>query len=220
MAGCPTFPSTVSIDKTRQVCVLWGVNETFCAGFDLYEDGPIIDKEHRIKKPVICAVSGYLRSSWRVPSFCYLGIFELLKKNAVFRVSYRRFRILLIDGRSVRLQAIVGLGRALDTILTGGSVLAQEALQIRSCKSRRTERTSIGGSHQDRKTATYLPRACMDVDRAGCYCSAYTATLFEDTLQNDVKGDAKFSNGAGRHGAFGKGIKPRHIVYAETTCKL
>jgi hypothetical protein len=78
-------------------------------------------------------------------------------------------------------------------ILAGGSVPAQEAPQIRSCESRRTQMTSIGGSHQDRETTTHLPRACIDVDRAGCYCSAYTAALFEDTLRNEFMRTSKSS---------------------------
>ncbi|KAF1930589.1 enoyl coa-hydratase protein [Didymella exigua CBS 183.55] len=108
-------------DDTQKVSVFHGANGTFCAGADLQElatDG--------INKPVICAVSGYAVAGGLKLSL--LGDMRVVEEDAVFGVFCRRFGVPLIDGGIVRLQAIVGLGRAMDMILTGRAVSAKEAL--------------------------------------------------------------------------------------------
>ncbi|GKT57947.1 enoyl-CoA hydratase isomerase family protein [Colletotrichum tofieldiae] len=227
-------------DTTQKVCVFYGANGTFCAGFDLHEvakyepepqddryKGPIINASHRvqdrnigpigpsrmqIKKPVISAVSGYAVAGGLELSL--LGDIRVAEEDAIFGVFCRRFGVPLIDGGTVRLQAIVGLGRALDMILTGRGVSAQEALQMGLANRVVPKGKCLEEATKIAEQLLTFPQACMNTDRASCYYSAYNATSFEDALQNEfdqgiqvvgtesVRGAAKFSAGEGRHGSF------------------
>ncbi|KAF4966325.1 hypothetical protein FSARC_5997 [Fusarium sarcochroum] len=227
-------------DASQKVCVFYGAHGTFCAGFDLHEvakydssqrpeqyQGPIIDHSHsvegrnlgpigpsrmQIKKPVISAVSGYAVAGGLELSL--LGDIRIAEEDAVFGVFCRRFGVPLIDGGTVRLQAIIGLGRALDMILTGRAVKAEEALQIGLANRIVPKGQALAEATKMAKQLLIFPQECMNVDRSNCYYSAYNATSFEDGLRNEfehgvkvittesVKGATKFSSGAGRHGAF------------------
>ncbi|KAI1199505.1 ClpP/crotonase-like domain-containing protein [Nemania serpens] len=225
-------------DPDQKVCVFYGANGTFCAGFDLHEvatyspesdqyKGAIIDPGHRvegrnigpmgpsrmqIKKPVISAVSGYAVAGGLELSL--LGDIRVAEEDAVFGVFCRRFGVPLIDGGTVRLQAIIGLGRALDMILTGRGVLAQEALQMGLANRVVPKGQGLAEATKIAQQLLTFPQRCMNIDRANCYYSAYNASSFEDALSNEfdngikvittesIAGAAKFSKGAGRHGAF------------------
>src|SRR5262245_53965386 len=128
-------------DKDARVAVLWGDNGTFCAGADLkavaagpkkrkitYGDGPMGPTRMLLSKPVLGAISGYaVAGGFELALWCDLRIVE---EDAVMGVFNRRWGIPLIDGGTVRLPALVGLGRALDLIMTGRPVDAREALAI------------------------------------------------------------------------------------------
>ncbi|KAJ2979839.1 hypothetical protein NQ176_g3005 [Zarea fungicola] len=225
-------------DPSQKVCVFYGANGTFCAGFDLHEvakygsateeyKGPIIDAEHhvegrnigpigpsrmQIKKPVISAVSGYAVAGGLELSL--LGDIRVVEEDAVFGVFCRRFGVPLVDGGNVRLQAIVGLGRALDMILTGRAVPADEALQMGLANRVVPKGRALAEATNIAKQLLTFPQRCMNVDRENCYYSVYNAVSFEDALSNEfengikvitkesVSGAAKFSGGAGRHGVF------------------
>ncbi|KAH7121413.1 ClpP/crotonase-like domain-containing protein [Dactylonectria macrodidyma] len=227
-------------DPSQKVCVFYGDHGTFCAGFDLHEvakynpnhgneqyQGPIIDPSHsvkgrnigpigpsrmQIKKPIISAVSGYAVAGGLELSL--LGDIRVAEEDAVFGVFCRRFGVPLIDGGTVRLQAIIGLGRALDMILTGRGVQAQEALQLGLANRVVPKGQALAEATKIAKQLLTFPQDCMNVDRTNCYYSVYNASSFEDALRNEfdegvkvittesVKGAAKFSGGAGRHGAF------------------
>ncbi|KAF4984196.1 hypothetical protein FDECE_17136 [Fusarium decemcellulare] len=225
-------------DPTQRVCVFYGANGTFCAGFDLHEvakfkpddhqyEGPIVDPNHhvqgrnmgpcgptrmQIKKPVISAVSGYAVAGGLELSL--LGDIRVAEEDAVFGVFCRRFGVPLIDGGTVRLQAIIGLGRALDIILTGRAVSAQEALQMGLANRVVPKGQALAEATKIAKQLLGFPQECMNTDRTSCYYSAYNASSFEDALSNEfregvkvittesIRGAAKFSGGAGRHGAF------------------
>ncbi|KAF4467216.1 enoyl- hydratase [Fusarium albosuccineum] len=225
-------------DPTQKVCVFYGAHGTFCAGFDLHEvakfnsgepgyKGPIIDASHKvegrnigpigpsrmqIKKPIICAVSGYAVAGGLELSL--LGDIRVTEEDAIFGIFCRRWGVPLIDGGTVRLQAIVGLGRALDMILTGRGVPAAEALQMGLANRVVGKSKALEEATKIAKQLLVFPQACMNVDRANCYYSVYNASSFEDALRNEfeegikvittesVRGAAKFSEGAGRHGAF------------------
>ncbi|KZL84405.1 enoyl- hydratase [Colletotrichum incanum] len=231
-------------DTTQKVCVFYGANGTFCAGFDLHEvakyeagpqndkyKGPIINASHRvqgrnigpigpsrmqIQKPVISAVSGYAVAGGLELSL--LGDIRVAEEDAVFGVFCRRFGVPLIDGGTVRLQAIVGLGRALDMIITGRGVSAQEAMQMGLANRVVPKGKALEEAIKIAEQLLTFPQACMNTDRASCYYSAYNATSFEDALQNEfdqgtqvistesVRGAAKFSAGEGRHGSF---VRPK-----------
>ncbi|KAH7236420.1 ClpP/crotonase-like domain-containing protein [Fusarium tricinctum] len=227
-------------DHTQKVCILYGAHGTFCAGFDLHEvakysegqeaeqyRGPAIDPSHdtldrakgpmgpsrmQVKKPVISAVSGYAVAGGLELSL--IGDIRIAEENAIFGVFCRRFGVPLIDGGTVRLQAIIGLGRALDMILTGRAVTAQEALQSGLANRVVPEGQALAEATKIAKQLLTFPQECMNVDRASCYYAAYNATSFKDALRNEyengvkvvttesVKGAGEFSRGAGRHGVF------------------
>ncbi|KAK1722728.1 hypothetical protein CaCOL14_000066 [Colletotrichum acutatum] len=229
-------------DPIQKVCVFYGANGTFCAGFDLHEvakyghgfgkesyNGPIIDDSHQvqsrnigpigpsrmqIKKPVISAVSGYAVAGGLELSL--LGDIRVAEDDAVFGVFCRRFGVPLIDGGTVRLQAIVGLGRALDMILTGRGVSAQEALQMGLANRVVPKGQALAEATNIARQLLAFPQACMNTDRTSCYYSTYNASSFEDALSNEfdqgikviniesVRGAKEFSKGAGRHGKFEK----------------
>ncbi|RYN15637.1 hypothetical protein AA0119_g13336 [Alternaria tenuissima] len=226
-------------DPTQKVCVFHGANGNFCAGFDLHEvskwqetpsetySGPIVDPDHRvvgrnlgpigpsrldIKKPVISAVAGYAVAGGLELSL--LGDIRVAEEDATFGVYCRRWGVPLIDGGTVRLQAIIGLGRAMDMILTGRSVSAKEALAMGLANRVVPVGKALEEATKIAESLLKFPQACMNVDRANCYYSVYNATSFEDALRNEfdtgckvvasesVRGAAKFSKGAGRHGSF------------------
>ncbi|KAL9944426.1 hypothetical protein ACHAQF_008422 [Verticillium nonalfalfae] len=227
-------------DPTQKVAVFHGAHGTFCAGFDLHEvakfgqggsggsyGGPLVSPDHRvegrnigpigpsrmqIKKPVISAVSGYAVAGGLELSL--LGDLRIAEEDAVFGVFCRRWGVPLIDGGTVRLQAIIGLGRALDMILTGRPVDAREALQMGLANRVVPRGQALEEATQIARQLLLFPQLCMNTDRASCYYAAYNASSFEDALSREfdegikvvtaesVSGAAKFSSGAGRHGAF------------------
>ena len=128
-------------DDSAAVAVLWGAGGTYCAGADLRAiargdsnrlepdgDGPMGPTRMLLGKPVIAAVSGHaVAGGLELALWCDLRVVE---SDAMLGVLSRRFGVPLIDGGTVRLPRVVGLGRALDLILTGRPVSAEEALRI------------------------------------------------------------------------------------------
>lgn len=221
--------------------MLTGANGTFCAGFDLHEVakyesqsesdgtyngprishhsrvegrnmGPIGPSRMQINKPVIAAVAGYAVAGGLELSL--IADIRVAEEDAVFGVFCRRWGVPLIDGGTVRLQAIIGLGRAMDMILTGRGVGAQEALSMglanRVVPRGKGVEEALGIARQ----LVSFPQGCINVDRASCYNAAYNAASFEEALafeydrgievieSESVKGAKRFRDGAGRHGKF------------------
>src|SRR6202008_543414 len=128
-------------DDSASVAVLWGDGGTFCAGADLKAFGtPEANAVHRtgpgpmgpsrmtLSKPVIAAVSGYaVAGGLELALWCDLRVAE---DDAVFGVFCRRWGVPLIDGGTVRLPRLIGHSRAMDMILTGRAVKADEALAL------------------------------------------------------------------------------------------
>ena len=128
-------------DSRAGVAVLCGTGGTFCAGADLAAiggpdsnrvepegDGPMGPTRMRLSKPVIAAISGYaVAGGLELALWCDLRVAE---DDAVLGVFCRRWGVPLIDGGTVRLPRLIGLGRALDLILTGRAVAAAEAMQM------------------------------------------------------------------------------------------
>src|SRR5579863_9600101 len=138
-------------DPDARVAVLWGAGGTFCAGADLkgvaegrgnrarppkigaeYDplaaDGPMGPTRMLLSKPVIAAVSGHaVAGGLELALWCDLRVMEA---DAVLGIFNRRWGIPLIDGGTVRLPRLIGLGRAMDMILTGRPVGAAEALAM------------------------------------------------------------------------------------------
>jgi enoyl-CoA hydratase/carnithine racemase len=222
-------------DASQKVCILAGANGTFCAGADLHEvagaglQQPQSERENlqpvkgrnlapmgpsrlQVKKPVIAAVSGFAVAGGLELSL--IADMRVVEEDAVFGVFCRRWGVPLIDGGTVRLQAIVGLGRALDMILTGRPVDAKEALAMGLANRVVPNGRAL---EEARKLANQLlafPQLCMNTDRSSCYYSAYDSSSFEDAMRNEfekgvgvvsvesVNGAALFKAGKGRHGIF------------------
>ena len=128
-------------DENAHVAVLTGAGRTFCAGADLKAvggpegnrveregDGPMGPSRMRLGKPVIAAIEGHaVAGGLELALWCDLRV---AAADAVLGVFCRRWGVPLIDGGTVRLPRLIGLGRALDLILTGRPVAAEEALAM------------------------------------------------------------------------------------------
>jgi enoyl-CoA hydratase len=126
-------------DESLRVMVLTGAGEAFCAGADLTAidtlapradgpDGPLGFTRRLAAKPTIAAIGG-----WAVAGGLELALWcdlRIASARARFGCLERRWGVPLIDGGTWRLPRIVGMGRALDLILTGRAVESDEALAI------------------------------------------------------------------------------------------
>jgi enoyl-CoA hydratase/carnithine racemase len=220
-------------DDTQKVCVFHGANGTFCAGADLqafakssFGDathfGPVQERNiapmgpsrMQIKKPVICAVSGYAVAGGLELSL--IGDMRVVEEDATFGVFCRRFGVPLIDGGTVRLQAIIGLGRAMDMILTGRPVGAQEALSMGLANRVVPKGKAVEEAMKIARQLLAFPQLCMNKDRQSAYYAAYEAKSFEDAMEYEYanavevlgkeshQGAKRFASGEGRSGSFAK----------------
>ncbi len=203
------------------VAVLWGEGGTFCAGADLRaiadghpnrvaEDGPgpMGPTRMRLGKPVIAAIAGHaVAGGLELAAWCDLRVAEA---NAVLGVFCRRFGVPLIDGGTVRLPRLIGFGRAMDLILTGRPVSAEEALGIGLVNRVVPEGHARAAAEAWASELAALPQACLRSDRL----STYDALCLDEpeALRNELRhglgslagegfaGAARFKGGAGRHG--------------------
>ncbi|PQE02005.1 enoyl-CoA hydratase [Mycobacterium sp. EPG1] len=208
-------------DDTASVAVLCGDNGTFCAGADLKAMGtdrtnplhrtgpaPMGPSRMVLSKPVIAAISGYaVAGGLELALWCDLRIVE---QDAVMGVFCRRWGVPLIDGGTVRLPRLIGHSRAMDLILTGRAVDADEALAIGLAN--RVVPTGQARQKAEELAAELaeLPQQCLRSDRM----STLTQWGMPEADAMDVEfgslsrvaaesleGAARFSAGAGRHGA-------------------
>ncbi|BBY59402.1 crotonase/enoyl-CoA hydratase family protein [Mycolicibacterium sarraceniae] len=208
-------------DESASVAVLWGDHGTFCAGADLKAIGtPDSNPTHRsgpgpmgpsrmvLSKPVIAAVSGYaVAGGLELALWCDLRVAE---QDAVFGVFCRRWGVPLIDGGTVRLPRLIGHSRAMDLILTGRAVDADEALAI-GLASRVVPTGQARQAAEDLAAElAQLPQLCLRSDRLSMLNqwgqSEAEAMDFEFASLSRVAAEAlagaqRFAKGAGRHGA-------------------
>ncbi len=163
-------------DENAAVAVLWGDNGTFCAGADLKAFGtPEANAVHRtgpgpmgptrmvLSKPVIGAVSGYaVAGGLELALWCDLRVAE---QDAVFGVFCRRWGVPLIDGGTVRLPRLIGQSRAMDMILTGRAVAADEALAIGLANRVVPKGEARQAAEELAAQLAALPQQCMRSDR-------------------------------------------------------
>ena len=219
-------------DTTQKVCILTGTGGTFCAGADLHQVaqkqseqssenlqpvdgrnlGPMGPSRLMVQKPVISAVAGYAVAGGLELSL--LADMRVVEEDAVFGVFCRRWGVPLIDGGTVRLQAIVGLGRAMDMILTARPVGAQEALTMGLANRVVPKGESLKHALEIARQLVAFPELCLNTDRRSCYYSTFDASSFQDAMAQEFKaghqvieaeavaGATKFSGGVGRHGSF------------------
>ncbi len=210
-------------DDSVAVGVLWGAGGTFCAGADLTEiaagrpnrldpdvrsaDGPMGPTRLRLSKPVVAAVAGHaVAGGLELALWCDLRVVEA---DAVLGVFCRRWGVPLVDGGTARLPHVVGLGRALDLVLTGRPVDAEEALRIGLADRVVPPGDARRAAEELASSIAAFPQACVRSDRAAVYdglgrpVSDALEREFAHGLRTLERGtDAdRFASGAGRGGA-------------------
>ncbi|HEX6353579.1 crotonase/enoyl-CoA hydratase family protein [Actinophytocola sp.] len=207
-------------DPSASVAVLGGVGSAFCAGADLKSvgtergnqltpdgDGPMGPTRMTLSKPVIAAVQGHaVAGGLELALWCDLRVADA---TAVFGVFCRRWGVPLIDGGTVRLPRLIGQSRALDMILTGRPVDAQEALAIGLANRVVPAGTALTAAQELAKQLAAFPQACLRSDRASALAQWESqeplATEFAHgmaVLADAQEGVARFASGSGRHGTF------------------
>jgi enoyl-CoA hydratase len=209
-------------DEDAAVAVLWGAGGTFCAGADLKAlgseranrvaedgDGPMGPTRMALSKPVIAAVAGHaVAGGLELACWCDLRVVE---RDATFGVFCRRWGVPLIDGGTVRLPRLIGLSRALDLILTGRPVGAEEAREMGLANRVVDTGTSRQAAEALAAELARFPQTALRGDRrsaheqAGLELEAAMARELElgrASLQEAQRGAARFAAGAGRGGGF------------------
>jgi Enoyl-CoA hydratase/carnithine racemase len=215
--------SAFAADDESSVAVLYGDGGTFCAGADLKAiaagrgnrteatgEGPMGPSRMLMAKPVIAAIAGYaVAGGLELALWCDLRVIE---EDAVLGVFCRRWGIPLIDGGTVRLPRLIGLSRALDLILTGRPVHADEALSMGLANRVVPRGTARQAAEALAQEIACFPQTCMRGDRLSAY-EQFDLSLI-DALANEFNhglsalseetsaGAARFAGGAGRHGRF------------------
>jgi enoyl-CoA hydratase len=213
-------------DDTLSVLVLTGGGGHFCAGADLKAmadpslrntieatgtaSGPMGPTRMALSKPVIAAVEGYaVAGGLELALMCDLRV---AGRSAIFGVFCRRWGVPLIDGGTVRLPRVVGMGRALDMILTGRAVSADEALGMGLVNRVVNDGAALEQAEVLARQIAAHPQACMLADRASAFAQWDLPTT--DALRREgagaytvveaegLAGARRFAGGAGRHGQF------------------
>jgi enoyl-CoA hydratase len=220
-------------DATAKVAVFHGAHGHFCAGWDLQYGarlaaqgdtsgldldfnandpralGPMGPSRLQLSKPVIAAVSGAaVAGGMELALWCDMRVME---QDAYFGVYCRRFGVPLIDGGTVRLPRLIGMGHAMDLILTGRKVESAEALQMglanRVVPTGQAREAAITLARQ----LAAFPQATMRADRESALAQ-WDLPLGQALLQEWQRGKARipdalagatrFAAGQGRHGKF------------------
>jgi enoyl-CoA hydratase len=214
-------------DPELSVAVLQGRGGHFCAGADLQamaaggdanpvrregDLGPMGCTRLRLSKPVIAAVEGYaVAGGIEVALWCDLRV---AAEGATFGVFCRRFGVPLIDLGTVRLPRLIGHSRAMDLILTGRPVPAEEAVAMGLANRLAPRGQALEAALELAEQIAAFPQTCLRNDRASALeqwsldCDAAAANEIGrglDTLKSGeaAQGAARFTQGVGRHGSFG-----------------
>jgi enoyl-CoA hydratase len=164
----------------------------------------------QMSKPVIAAVESYAVAGGL--ELALWSDLRVVSQTAQFGVFCRRCGVLLIDGGTVRLPRIIGHGRAMDMILTGRGVYAQDALQIGLANRVVAEGGALMEAEQLALEIAKFPSICMRSDRLSACTQwglsqsealAVEAKMGANALKHDAPtGAARFARGAGRGGKF------------------
>jgi enoyl-CoA hydratase len=207
-------------DDAQRVAVLFGEHGTFSSGADLKAfaagapnrveatgDGPLGPTRMLLKKPVIAAIAGHaVAGGLELALFCDLRVVE---RSAVLGVFCRRFGVPLIDGGTIRLPRLIGLSRALDLILTGRAVSADEALAIGLVNRVVDDGAALASARSLARELAALPQSALRGDRLSAYQQydlAWDAAIENElahgmrALDEGAAGALQFVDGAGRHG--------------------
>ncbi|MDT7573656.1 MAG: enoyl-CoA hydratase [Actinomycetota bacterium] len=212
------------VDDSASVAVLHGAGGVFCAGADLGavsrgemplpgppdEDGrgPMGPTRMQLAKPVIAAVDGYaVAGGLELALWCDLRVAD---PGATFGVFCRRWGVPLIDGGTVRLPRLVGFSVAMDLILTGRAVAADEALRLGLANRVSAPGQVLDEAIQLALELAALPQLCLRNDRRSAYDSiglSHDEAMAAEwerglvSLQEAAAGAARFAAGEGRHGS-------------------
>jgi len=225
-------------DPEARVAVLYGEGGAFCAGWDLkfvstlnaefplgeldippagprgnggeIPRGPLGPTRLELDKPVIAAIAGSA-----VAGGMELGLwcdFRVMQQDAYFGVYCRRWGVPLIDGGTVRLPRIVGQGRALEIILTGRQVPAEECLRIGLCEYLVPDGEARQKAEALARDIARFPQICVRADRRSAIKGqglpirdALIQEWYngrEALVKDGVAGASRFKDGLGRHGDF------------------
>lgn len=222
-------------DADAKVAVLFGDEGAFCAGADLKAvgsgqgaptagepktgadwdplaiDGPMGPTRMLLSKPVIAAVAGHaVAGGLELALWCDLRVVE---RSAVFGVFCRRWGVPLVDGGTIRLPRLIGQSRAMDLILTGRAVDADEALAIGLANRVVPDGTCRAAAEALAREIARFPELCMRADRRSVYDQwslPLDAALhreyelgFEVIRSGETRAGAqRFASGKGRGGSF------------------
>ncbi len=221
-------------DPEASVAILWGEGGAFCAGWDLkYAStlqgrakplreldfpkdggkpprGAMGPTRLELSKPVIAAVAGpAVAGGFELALWCDIRVME---QSAYFGVYCRRWGVPLIDGGTVRLPRLVGQGRALEIILTGRKVPAEECLRIGACEQVVADGRSREAAEALAQEIARFPQGCVRADRRSVYrqhglpVADALRTEWENSVDivetEGLTGAMRFNSGKGRHGDY------------------
>lgn len=212
-------------DEALSVAILTGAGGNFCAGADLKavaagrgnksvpdgDYGPMGPSRLDLSKPVIAAVDGYaVAGGLELACWCDLRV---ASPGAKFGVFCRRFGVPLIDGGTIRLPRLIGASRAMDMILTGREVGAEEALAFGLANYVSEEDSALPKALEVARRIAAFPQLCMRTDRTSAI--AQWSLPLEEALGREITGGLRvieagetrdgakrFTSGIGRGGAF------------------
>ena len=171
--------------------------------------GPMGPSRLMLSKPVIAAVSGAaVAGGMELALWCDMRVME---DDAYFGVFCRRFGVPLIDGGTVRLPRLIGMGHAMDLILTGRKVEAPEALAMGLCNRVVPKGTALEAAVALAEQLAGFPQQTMLADRASAYAQwdmDLPHALHQEwergkaCIASGLEGAGRFAAGAGRHGKF------------------
>ena len=209
-------------DDALKAAVFTGSGGFFCAGYDLKAfaeqgsshdpvgEGPMGPTRMALSKPVIAAVEGpAVAGGLELALWCDLRV---ASETAVFGVYCRRWGVPLIDGGTVRLPRLIGAGRAMDMILTGRPVDADEALAFGLANRVVPAGEALAAAQSLAEQIARFPQACMKADRRSAIAqwglslpAALSAEAHgggREIIAEAQAGAARFASGLGRSGDF------------------
>jgi len=202
-------------DDARVLIVTGAGGQAFCAGADLKAmdspinaaEGPMGFTRTAAPKPTIAAIDGWcVAGGLEIACWCDIRI---AAEGSTFGCLERRWGVPLIDGGTVRLPQIVGLGRALDLIITGRTIDAAEALAIGLVTRVAPKGAALDAALELAAQIARSPWDCVIADRASAYASLdlplagalqRELELGRAVIREAATGAQRFASGEGRHG--------------------